>query len=185
MSLKHTLLGLLILEPQTGYDLYKRVEQLTFLLESATLRRIYPTLKHLAEGGLVEYEVEPQEGKPDRKIYSITDHGEAEFLLWLREPVEEDPSSINPLFAKLFFYGMLDPQIARERLEESLAFRREQHDKLRDLQVSGPREVYRDIVDPTRVGRMWQYMVDYVRRKADTQIQWLESTLDQIDRDSQ
>ena len=41
------------------------------------------------------------------------------------------------------------------------------------------------MVDPERVGRMWQYMVDYVRRKTDTQIQWLESTLEQMDRDIQ
>jgi len=185
MSLKHTLLGLLILEPQTGYDLYKRVEQLTFLLESATLRRIYPTLKHLAEDGLVEYEVEPQDGKPDRKVYSITDQGEAVFLLWLREPAEEDPSSINPLFAKLFFYGMLDLEIVRKRLQDSLAFRREQRQELLALQVRGPREAYRDIVDPARVGKMWQFMVDYVRLKTDTQIEWLESVLEQLGRDIQ
>jgi DNA-binding PadR family transcriptional regulator len=183
MSLKHTLLGLLILEPQTGYDLYKRVEQLTFLLESATLRRIYPTLKRLAEDDLVEFEVEPQEGKPDRKIYSITDQGQTEFLLWLREPVKEDPSSINPLFAKLFFYGMLDLEIVRERIQDSLAFRRKQRQELLALQVRGPGETYRDIVDPARVGKMWQFMVDYVRLKTDTQIEWLESVLGQLAED--
>jgi DNA-binding PadR family transcriptional regulator len=48
MALRHTLLGLLILHPRTGYDLYKRMEKATFLLETATLRRIYPTLKRMA-----------------------------------------------------------------------------------------------------------------------------------------
>ena len=58
MSLKHTLLGLLILHPRTGYDLHKRMEGVTFLLESASLRRIYPTLKQMAEEELVTYQVE-------------------------------------------------------------------------------------------------------------------------------
>ena len=55
MSLKQTLLGLPILEPQTGHNPLKRVEPLTFMLESATLRRICATLKRLAEDGLVEH----------------------------------------------------------------------------------------------------------------------------------
>ena len=108
MSLNHTLLGLLILHPRTGYDLYKRMERATFLLESASLRRIYPTLKKMTEQELVTFHVEPQDGKPDRKIYTVTDASEAEFLAWLREPPEQDDFRMEHLFAKFFFYGILD-----------------------------------------------------------------------------
>jgi DNA-binding PadR family transcriptional regulator len=66
MSLKQTLFGLLILESQTGHNLRKRVEPLTYSRQWASLRRAYPTLERLAEGSHVEFEVEPQEGKPDR-----------------------------------------------------------------------------------------------------------------------
>ncbi len=88
MALRHTLLGLLILQPRTGYALHKRLEEATFLLEAASLRRIYPTLKRLADEGLVVYEVEPQEGRPARKVYCVTEEGVTEFLQWLRAPAD-------------------------------------------------------------------------------------------------
>jgi PadR family transcriptional regulator AphA len=152
MSLKHTLLGLLILHPRTGYDLYKRIEEATFLLESVTLRRIYPTLKRMAEDALVEYEVEPQEGKPDRKIYSVTDKGESAFLAWLREPPDQDGYTLHSLFSKVFFYGMLDKETLTARLRDVLATRQHKLDALKALEIAPPLGPYREIVDGGRTG---------------------------------
>ena len=64
MPVKHALLGLLALKPRTGYDLHKRIERFSPLVEPISLRRIYPMLKRMADEGLVTCEVEPQEGKP-------------------------------------------------------------------------------------------------------------------------
>ena len=118
MALRHTLLGLLILHPRTGYDLHKRMEHATFLLESASLRRIYPTLKKLHEEKLVTFHVEPQEGKPDRKIYAVTDAGEAVFLEWLQKPPKPDQMKLDHLFARFFFYGMLDKATILAHLQD-------------------------------------------------------------------
>jgi DNA-binding PadR family transcriptional regulator len=180
MALEHTLLGLLILMPRTGYDLHKRMERATFLLESASLRRIYPTLKRLAQDGLVEYRVEPQEGKPDRKIYSVTDEGEAVFIAWLREPPPADGPDLDRLFARFFFYGMLDRDTILSHLEPVLEQRRALLAGLRGFHLDPPGGPCRPIVDDDRVLLTWNEMLDYARADLATQIEWLEKTIEHL-----
>jgi PadR family transcriptional regulator AphA len=181
MSLEHTLLGLLILHPRTGYDLYKRMAQATFLLESATLRRIYPTLKRMTEDGLVVYQVEPQEGRPDRKVYSVTDKGEAEFLVWLREPSAQDDDTWQRLFSRFFFYGMLDGETLLARLRDVLAARREKLQVLQSTDIAPPLGPCREIVDDERVTEVWNLMLDYGRMQVQTQIEWLQDVIERVE----
>ncbi|MBN1581641.1 MAG: PadR family transcriptional regulator [Anaerolineae bacterium] len=181
MSLKHTLLGLLVLHPRTGYDLYKRMEQTTFLLESASLRRIYPTLKQMSEQELVTFEIQPQEGKPDRKVYSVTDKGEAEFLAWLREPPEQDNFSMERLFGKFFFYGILDNETIIAHLQSALERRKKIRKKMDAFRFDPPAGPCRPIVDSDRVMMTWDAMLDYGRADLETQIQWLKDTIKHIE----
>ncbi|MGI9401779.1 MAG: helix-turn-helix transcriptional regulator, partial [Rhizobiaceae bacterium] len=51
---------------------------------------IYPTLARLEEEGLVTGKSEVQEGKPDRRTYSITDAGRMELALGLSQPPSKD-----------------------------------------------------------------------------------------------
>lgn len=181
MALKHSLLGLLILQPRTGYDLHKRIEQAPFLLESATLRRVYPTLKRMTEAGLVLFEVEPQEGKPDRKVYSVTPAGEAEFLAWLREPVPHDDYSLQSTLAKFFFYGLLDKETLLARLDDALAARQAWFQTLQALTpIDPPRGPYSDIVDSQRVTVIWHMLLDYGQALTETQINWLQDVVKQV-----
>lgn len=181
MSLTHTLLGLLILHPRTGYDLYKRMESATFLLESASLRRIYPTLKRMSEQKLVTCEIQPQDGKPDRKVYSVTDKGEAEFLTWLHEP-PEDSLKIGRLFARFFFYGMLDDECIITHLQAALERRQKMRLELNSFRFDPPAGPCRPIVDSDRVMMTWHGMLAYERANLDTQIGWLIKTIEKIEK---
>lgn len=181
MALRHTLLGLLILHPRTGYDLHKRMEHATFLLESASLRRIYPTLKKLHDEKLVTFHVEPQEGKPDRKVYAVTDAGEAVFLEWLQKPPKPDLMKLDHLFARFFFYGMLDKATILTHLQAALDQRRRLLAKIKDASIAPPAGPCRPIVDNDRVMVTWEAMRDYGRTDTETQIHWLELTIQIID----
>ena len=64
----------------SGYDLKKNFESTFGHFFAAGYGSIYPALSTLANQGLVNCEYIPQEGKPDRKVYEITDEGR-EFLL--------------------------------------------------------------------------------------------------------
>lgn len=183
MSLKHTLLGILMFRPQTGYEIFRWIRGLQSALEPTTLRRIYPLLKRMADDGLVVYEVVPQEGKPDRKVYSLTDPGEDEFLSWLTEPPEDDPRSLNPFFIKLFFYGMLDKSTLLQRLHETLASQTAYLDTLDCSAIGPPRGPSRKGVDPERIEYVWRQLCEYERLKIETRIRWLQQLLIDIERD--
>lgn len=57
----------------TGYDLTKILSQRH--LWKASHQQVYRDCNKLQEMGLLHCEVEPQEGKPDRKVYRITSQG--------------------------------------------------------------------------------------------------------------
>jgi DNA-binding PadR family transcriptional regulator len=62
---------------------------------------LYPTLKRLEQEELVTSERQPGDGKPDRKVYTITDAGREVLQHWLETPAEATPPR-NELLLKLF-----------------------------------------------------------------------------------
>lgn len=77
MDVKTVCLGMLTDGPASGYDLKKQFESSFAHFFAAGYGSIYPALSSLADDNLVECEEIPQEGKPDRKVYRITDEGRA------------------------------------------------------------------------------------------------------------
>lgn len=88
MDVKTVCLGMLTDGDASGYDMKKCFESSFGHFFPAGYGSIYPALATLARNGLVEYELVPQEGKPDRKVYSINDKG--------REALIEGLSNPNP-----------------------------------------------------------------------------------------
>ena len=86
MDLKTVCLGMLTAGAASGYDLKKQFESSFAHFFAAGYGSIYPALSSLADKGLVTCEHIPQEGKPDRKVYEITDDGRAFLLKALENP---------------------------------------------------------------------------------------------------
>ena len=86
MDVKTVCLGMLTDGPASGYDLKKQFESSFAHFFAAGYGSIYPALSSLADQGLVECEEIPQEGKPDRKVYRITDEGRAFLKEALQNP---------------------------------------------------------------------------------------------------
>lgn len=86
MDVKTVCLGMLTDGPASGYDLKKQFESSFGHFFAAGYGSIYPALSSLAEHGLVNCEHIPQQGKPDRKVYEITQDGRAFLLDALRNP---------------------------------------------------------------------------------------------------
>jgi DNA-binding PadR family transcriptional regulator len=103
------LLGLLTIEPMSGYDLGQTVRMSIGHFWNESYGQIYPNLKKLAAAGLVNGKTEKQKGKPDRQIYSITKKGRERLAAWLKvEPQPEIPR--NELLLKLFFAVQAEPE---------------------------------------------------------------------------
>ena len=80
MDVKTVCLGMLTDGPASGYDLKKCFESSFGHFFPAGYGSIYPALATLARNGMVEFEEVPQDGKPDRKVYTITEKGREELM---------------------------------------------------------------------------------------------------------
>lgn len=180
MSLKYTLLGFLSYGPQTGYDLKKHMDNSTQFFWYAGLSQIYPTLKKLAEEGLVEATVIPQEGKPDKKIYLITEAGRATLMDWLAEPIDALSPTKDPALLKLFFSGALDKEAVLAQLRRQLALHRTQ---LAYYQHETAAYVEQVIAETgfTREGVMWELARQFGEEYERTWIRWLEQAIEAVE----
>jgi PadR family transcriptional regulator AphA len=78
MNVKTLCLGYLSLQEATGYEIKKDVEEGLFShFIEASYGSIYPALSQLAQEGLVTFREEEQTGKPDKKVYAVTEAGRA------------------------------------------------------------------------------------------------------------
>ena len=67
--------------------------------------QVYNTLGRLESAGLVSGEEVPQQGRPDRRVYRITDAGRAELAGWVTRPVPATRFG-DEFFFKLAFAGL-------------------------------------------------------------------------------
>ena len=79
------ILGMLAVEPRSGYDIKAIVDQSTRFFWAASYGQIYPELKRLAERGLIEADAAGEGGRR-RTTYRLTDAGRDAFAAWIREP---------------------------------------------------------------------------------------------------
>lgn len=179
MSLQHAILVLLENEPGSGYDLAQRFRTGIGNFWSASHQQVYQELKKLRAGKLVEFELESQTDRPDRKVYRITRAGHKALKRWLREPVEP-PRLRQALLIKVFgaHLGERDAMVAeldrhitlhRKSLDGYLGLERqyfEQDEKIRRR--------YRTSYLTLRCGIRYEH--DW--------IEWLEETRDLIERDA-
>jgi len=98
------LLGMLTMEPMSGYKLKQRIQRTIGNFWSESYGQIYPALKRLEKKGLVRA---ASEGKGAGKIYSITKSGRKYLRGWL-EIAPRHRGARNELLLKLFF-GVLAP----------------------------------------------------------------------------
>lgn len=133
MDVKSVCLGLLMDADYTGYEIQKRLkdEWLSLFFE-ASYGSIYPALNRLTDEDLVSCTEQTQDGRPDKKIYSITDKGRDAFLNALLEPVTEDKYR-SDFMARLFFSQNLPPLLIKRVLDERARHHETELAKLDDL----------------------------------------------------
>ena len=108
MSLKHGLLGLLNYQPMTGYELDREFKESLAHFWQAKPQQIYRELNAMEQAGWLISQRVPQEDKPNRRVYTITDKGKTAYLGWLASPEEDIKNATrvkNAFFMRLFFAG--------------------------------------------------------------------------------
>jgi PadR family transcriptional regulator, regulatory protein AphA len=118
-SSMEVLLGLLTIEPMSGYDLGQTIRESIGHFWNESYGQIYPNLKKLAVGGFVSSKTERQKGKPDRQVYSITRKGRERLAKWLAVPPQPEIPR-NELLLKLFFARQASPEISIQHVQRMM-----------------------------------------------------------------
>ena len=120
MDVKTLCLGLLSLDEGCGYDLKKNFEALFKHFFAAGYGSIYPALADLAEAGLVSYREVPQNSRPARKVYEITESGRQHFqeILDQANPTHKLRSDF---LVMMFFADQLDANRLQALLDKRIS----------------------------------------------------------------
>ena len=87
-SFEHVLLGMIFIQPATGYDLKRRFATTPLGVYQPSSGALYPALKRLERRGLLGSEaIRPAGGGRLRRVYHLTGDGRQAHLGWVREPV--------------------------------------------------------------------------------------------------
>lgn len=90
MALEHAILVSLAEKSASGYDLARRFDASIGHFWKASHQQIYKVLGRMEGDGWVASELVAQGGRPDKKVYVITDAGRDELAVWTSKatPVE-------------------------------------------------------------------------------------------------
>ena len=161
MDVRTICLGLLTRGEATGYEIKKQFEDEGFgHFAEASFGSIYPALGRLTDEGLVSVRDEPQDKRPDRKVYSITEAGRTRFLEALNRPVPEDRHRSAFAFAMLFSH-LLPQERVKALLESYIA---DKEARLAHLSARPPEGQTTGEIFVNGLGRtIYAAMLDYLR----------------------
>ena len=167
---RFALLGMLTLEPMSGYDIRKTVDASIAHFWNESYGQIYPMLNGLAAEGLVTCKTD-RKARRNRQVYSITAKGRAALERWLIEPPGRQLVR-NQLLLKLFFARNAPPEASLRHLEqyravqeaELLRFRAMEHDLTRE-HADHPDLLY------------WLISLRFGMRHCEASVRWSEEAL--------
>ncbi|WP_188435378.1 PadR family transcriptional regulator [Microbacterium murale] len=169
MQLRHAILGLLDIAPQSGYDLGRAFAGSVAHFWHADQSQIYRTIDRLEADGVVATELIVQTGRPDRRVHALTDAGRAELHAWLRSPVES-PMPKEPFLARLFFAEPLGVEGVLALLDERAEAIRAERE-----QLAGIPRVTQGLGAVLRTATL-----DAGLRGADAELSWLADVRDAV-----
>ncbi|OMD33398.1 MULTISPECIES: PadR family transcriptional regulator [Paenibacillus] len=167
------ILGILTIGPHTGYDIKQHMEQSTQYFWKENYGQIYPGLAELLKNKDVAVRVQRQDGKPDKKIYSITEQGKQLLNNWLSQPMEHMVMlKKNELLLKVFFGSNTSADIIighildhKKKLEEALQIFLGLEEWLLKQETDDPNIKY------------WLITNDYGKRQFSSLIHWCDDSI--------
>lgn len=175
MPLEHAILAFLEYEPLTGYDLKKYFDQSVAHFWSATQSHIYKALGELEKQGWVTVTLIPQEGKPNRKEFHITDSGRAELHAWLTTPLPLDQVRHAWLIQVFFSHTSTNEAIITLLQARIEAIRTRLQTYRTDAQSAIVENAKQ--IGSARAHALWQITLDYGIDYYESELVWLEKTL--------
>jgi PadR family transcriptional regulator, regulatory protein AphA len=176
MSLEAAIMGFLAAEPRSGYDLKTRCfDTQAAAFWTADQAQIYRTLDRLQSTRLVTCTRKRQVGRPDRKVYRLTEAGARVFESWIASPSPLAPPR-DPFLLHLFFSAALSD----DEIVESLVRQRNAHQtRLEELRLEVV-SLAEDARLPLRTRLLREAAFDGAIARERASIDWLDDTIDAV-----
>ncbi|HWS39332.1 MAG TPA: PadR family transcriptional regulator [Actinoplanes sp.] len=178
MALEHAILVSLLERPGSGYELARRFERSIGRFWTATHQQIYRVLKRMDDDGWLTAEEIGQDGRPDKRSFTVTPAGRTVLAAWLQAPVQ--PEAVRHELAVKIRGAAFTDDTGRAALLAEVGRYRAEHESLLATYLNGAE---RDFPDPTKLdaGQRLQHVVlrggiAYERMLLD----WLDDVLDTL-----
>jgi DNA-binding PadR family transcriptional regulator len=134
MNVRTLCLGILSIRECSGYEIKKAVEEGMFShFIDASYGSIYPALTQMTAEGLLTVREEEQTGKPDKKVYAITEAGRKALGKALSVRPAKDKFKSEFLF-QMLLQDFLAPDVRLAALDKQIADLNEDLDRIRQCQ---------------------------------------------------
>ncbi|HEU5127703.1 MAG TPA: PadR family transcriptional regulator [Glycomyces sp.] len=173
MSLRYAVLGILSIQPMSGYELKKVIDHSVGHFWTADQSQVYRTLAGLVEEGLASRRTVVQDDRPNLHVHNATERGLAALDEWLASPLRTPPTR-EPFLARLFFADRMPTEAVRELLESR---RREVGEQLAALEAIAVPPADGGVGNMLRVATLENGIAH-----AKTELDWLATTLRRLDR---
>jgi DNA-binding PadR family transcriptional regulator len=168
------LLGLLTIQPMSGYDLARVVRDSVGHIWRESYGQIYPNLKKLAAQGLVQRKTARHKGRPERHVYSITNKGREQLKAWLITPPQAEIPR-NEMLLKLFFGAQAPIQTLIGNVERMAEERRALLQKFRHTEQD---DIDKHPHYPDTP--FWKMAVRFGQFEMEAHLKWAEETLHEL-----
>jgi DNA-binding PadR family transcriptional regulator len=121
MNVRTLCLGILSTGEASGYEIKNKIEDGLFShFIDASFGSIYPALTQLAGEGLVTVRAEEQSGKPDKKVYAITQKGRDALARSISVVPARDKYKSEFLF-QMLLHQYITPEVMRAAIDKQIA----------------------------------------------------------------
>jgi molybdenum ABC transporter molybdate-binding protein len=136
-TIEHTLLGLVRQQPRHGYEIYQqlRANESLALLWQIKQSQCYALLGKLEQAGYLCSTIELQGTQPPRKVFCLTNAGEAALAAWANSPVTTWEDVQQQFLVRLYFAQQSGEEAAHTLVERQRSISRAWLDSLYMQQV--------------------------------------------------
>ncbi|WP_430782862.1 PadR family transcriptional regulator [Actinoplanes sp. G11-F43] len=178
MALEHAILVSLLEQPGSGYELARRFERSIGRFWTATHQQIYRVLKRMESDGWIAGRDVGQDGRPDKRTFSVGPLGRDVLVEWLRAPVQ--PEAVRHELAVKIRGAAFTGAAGRAELLAEVERYRADHEALLATYVNGEKRDFPDL-ERLDAGERLQHVVlrggiAYERMLLD----WLDDVLDTL-----
>lgn len=173
------ILGMLTIEPMSGYDMKKLSEQSLAHFWHESYGNLYPRLKRLEKRGFIVGRTERRGKGPAATVYTLTERGRERFLEWMEEPPVPERLR-SEILLKVFFGG----QIGRRQIARHIQAHMRHQEALRSTYAEIATMLH-DEADATPEAPFWRMTLRRGQLLTEARLRWCRECLAELEEEEQ